>query len=57
MDSTEAARLLAARRTRKQLTCRYCGKAFETISTRRYCSPSCRQMAYIRRKRQTPKAE
>ena len=51
MDAREAARVLAAKRQRKALTCPVCGKSFEGLGRRTYCSRACRAKAYTQRKR------
>jgi hypothetical protein len=53
INSTEAARLLASRRSRGRVTCEECGVVFEGTNRRRYCSDTCNVRAW-RRRRQTP---
>lgn len=53
-DATAAARALAARRRQASGTCERCGTPFAGTasgSPRRYCSPRCRQAAYVQRQR------
>ena len=51
MDASSAGRVLSASRPKKQITCRTCGRVFEGVGRRAYCSESCRHKAYIQRKR------
>jgi hypothetical protein len=48
LDSSEAARLLAARRPIGPVVCEECGKAFEATRRRRYCSNTCNVRAWRR---------
>ena len=43
---------LAAMRSEKRRACARCGAAFVTIGRGRYCSHSCREMAYRQRKQE-----
>lgn len=52
LSKTEIARALAAMRRRVTVSCVTCGKAVEGAAHRKYCSDSCRVIAYQRRKQQ-----
>lgn len=52
LSKTEIARALAAMRRRVTVACAICGKTVEGAAHRKYCSDSCRVIAYQRRKRE-----
>jgi hypothetical protein len=49
ISPTELARALAARRKTVRGTCAICGKPFTGSQRRKYCSPTCNELAYRRR--------
>jgi len=51
-EARAAARLLAKLRRPKKGRCPICGRTFETIGPRKYCSEACRHKAYYRRHRE-----
>jgi hypothetical protein len=48
-----AALQLASQRRASLAYCAHCGRPMVAIRTRVYCSPSCRQMAYLARHRRS----
>ena len=54
MDKTEAGRLLASLRPVGKRVCPVCGKTFDGVGRRRYCSRSCKLHAQY--KRRSPEA-
>ena len=45
-QATEAAKVLLSMRRKVQGHCAVCGKPFEGLSKRRYCSNTCNQRAF-----------
>jgi hypothetical protein len=51
----DVARAIAAMRGRVVKACKVCGKTFEGLKVRRYCSAACRQRAHARRRGVVPR--
>jgi hypothetical protein len=51
VDSAELGRLLAAKRAIVKGNCMVCGREFEGIKKRKYCSHTCAQRVYDAKKR------
>ena len=49
LSSSDLARALSARRPKIKGTCVRCGKSFEGLRTRQYCSNTCAAAAYRER--------